>query len=646
MTTLEKVVAYWRTIHAVKHDVNRGIWKGNDPRDKNSDSGAFGLWDGKLLDGEGGGYNDLAGDSGTLYSLASQLNIVTPDNTKENGDQPTVDLASVPKDKPHSKPIPARRQPKAHNTPDTPKEAKTSKRAYKDMADYCAAKGVPIEHAKSFGWSEQPGKILMKHTDNGIERRTRVRLLKEGGGFYPPQNFEDYCKVNNIEWTKQYQGQNYRCFYGFDKALELARKYDQPLVLCNGQPSVMVAHYQYLSALAQTDGEGEDGLQENLLRRLVDAIKQYKLKIIIALDADTAGRAMAEVVHAQLQVHGIDAPCVDFGGYAGYDLADYCKQHGSKSLEYLIKLAELREGQDKPVSYGKDMRSKMLEMINGKRMAGQVILMPLKIIRRVGGFAAKLMPRKMTYIYGDTGSGKTIMLESIVEKAMDDGVIVLWWSPEWSDDEFLWRQLQRRGVATYNELVDYFTGAEQIAPGLKAKIKRALDEMDNRAGDIIIFQTDKFTEDILARMKNQANLLRRDNPDVKILPVFDYAQRMKVATKEENRTSYETATDLVKSFCEQFAVHSIVTVQVKKKDFSDTLIGKSDAQWIRGDFANLILTINPIMIDGEKQIVRLKGGNDRPHYKAVINVAKNSMGTGTRIDALVDGSRLKMIDAN
>jgi hypothetical protein len=563
----------------------------------------------------------------------------------KSADSPHVDLSRVPSPETPDAPIPDRKPDIAINTPVTVKQAKISKRGYTGIQDYLDSKGVPLWFAEAFGWKQiqwQGGAVIsMEHT----EGQTRIRHLSEGGGFQPVGSFKKYCEQNGVEWSEKYQKENRRCFYKFTESVNAAIQNKYPLVLCNGQPSVLSAHYHGVNAFAQTDGEKE-GLQNNLLIRLVSTLIKHKLKIIIALDGDEPGRKQATEVAAQLAVHGIDAPVVDFGGNNGYDLGDFCQQHESLAFQNLLKLAQLRAGSLQPVVDNDAMSNALNNMLEGNTsMRGSVIKFPLATIANVGGFAKYMLPGMMTYIYGKSGAGKTITLETMVDKLLRNNVAVFWWSPEWTPTFFKWRQIQRSGAATFEQLLEHSIGVKLLSDKQRSIVERASDKIDGYGKHLYIYQTDKFTEDIIARMIAQARLLRRNNPETKIVCIFDYAQRMKVLAEQKSRNAYEVATDMVKTFCEHHCLHSIMTVQIEKSLKDKPILGMYDAQWVRPDYANLILTLNIKLEIDNKTPITMKMVDNREHNILAVNIAKNSMGQKPIIDLPTDYERLRILDA-
>lgn len=243
----------------------RGKWRGNSPLRPGSDSNAFVV----IIEGpEHGAYTDHAreGESGSLYELATALGIEVSANGNSR------------------------------------KQAQQTKRAYNGLADYAKAHGVTSEVLEAARWKQvthQGRPALEFPTATG--RRWRF-LDGEKPSYISEQGYK-------------------KCWYGLDRAVEQARKYDYPLIICNGEISTVVATHYGLPACAVTSGEG--GIPDDLLRELK---KKWTGDIIIALDCDEKGRDAARRIAAQL----VDRPhcIVDLGLTDGGDLADFCMLHG------------------------------------------------------------------------------------------------------------------------------------------------------------------------------------------------------------------------------------------------------------------------------------------------------------------------------
>ena len=253
-----------------------GQYRLNSPLREGSDSHAFTL---VINDGEHGGYKDhVTGDQGSLYDLATKLNI------KKNGKLPP------------------------------------QKRDYTGLDDYALAHGVSPEVFKAAGWKQ-------------------VTYIKRKALFYPTKtgdryHFLDGAKPKNLPAKKGYR----RCWYGLQQAVSLAKETKSPLVICNGEPSVIAGQHYRVPATAMTGGE-KASLPDNLVKEL-QAV--YTGPVLIALDCDKKGRRSAPALASQLSKAGYKARAVDLAMGLGQDLADYCKLHKQQSRELLAKLSTIK----------------------------------------------------------------------------------------------------------------------------------------------------------------------------------------------------------------------------------------------------------------------------------------------------------------
>lgn len=278
-TTGEKVLAYLAN-YQLKGKGN-GEWRCNSPLRPGANSHSFTL---RIdADGEHGAYSDKAGgDSGSLYDLAERLHIPIESTYTAR--------TAIP----------------------------DSNRLYKTLEDYAAFKGVPVEAFQKAGWSEPIT----------YDKRPAFKFPTGGGDRY---RFADGGKPKFKSQT------GYKaCWYGLKIAAQIARQNNMPLILCNGEPSVIVAMHYKVPACAITGGE-----QPTIPAPLLDELKSlWQGSIIIALDCDAAGRKSAAGKASILKAAGFVVKVIDLGLGDKGDLADICKLHGENTLSHLLKLAE------------------------------------------------------------------------------------------------------------------------------------------------------------------------------------------------------------------------------------------------------------------------------------------------------------------
>src|SRR5262249_50306855 len=120
----------------------------------------------------------------------------------------------------------------------------------------------------------------------------------------------------------------------------------KPLVLCNGEISVIAGRKHGLATLAMTGGEKSE-LPAELLEQLRGFLADIpSIKIIIALDCDKAGRAAARGLETQLYAVGYVVRAVDLELGAGGDLADFCRLYEPDALTMLVQRPNLPSALD------------------------------------------------------------------------------------------------------------------------------------------------------------------------------------------------------------------------------------------------------------------------------------------------------------
>jgi replicative DNA helicase len=194
-------------------------------------------------------------------------------------------------------------------------------RTYRDLADYAEKHGVPAAAYEAAGWkmvtyTNRPA--LQFETQTG----RRWRFLDTTGPRF---------------LNKGKDGNSYKtCWYGLKNAPALLKSSGIPLVLCNGEPSVVAAQYHGVPAVCITTS-GEKGIPAELLPTIADTVSEGA-RVIVALDCDSKGRDTAAKLVHQLDGLGYAVHAVDLGLDEGDDLADFCKLHTTESAAKLAAL--------------------------------------------------------------------------------------------------------------------------------------------------------------------------------------------------------------------------------------------------------------------------------------------------------------------
>jgi hypothetical protein len=516
-------------------------------------------------------------------------------------------------------------------TATTPKANLVLAPTYTALEDYAIAHGCPVSAYEDAKWSEQDsprGKCLLHvPCEDGV---TRVRYLDGESPKWMP------IKPPGME------GKITPCWYGFTRAIAMAKaSTHKTVVICNGQPSVIAAQYHSIPAIAQTDGEGKL-ITKPLLKRLKTAISENRLSVILAYDGDDTGREATKKVLEQLQANSIPVKVVHFGGDKGFDLADYCKRWKSQTMTQLQRLAaysvRVKSDEHKTEGLAYSMEG-ILANDDDEQTPGASIAIPFKSFHHLGGYAYMTAPGKLAMIMAPSGHGKTSFMETWADLWLKTGIDVLWYSPEWDAMETHWRRIQRNGGATYDqirELVMYrneeFQGIPKekrigklLTPELHKKTRQVNQSIvDTWPGKIFCYRAQRLTETVLGHMSKRLQLQRREGRRVGVA-VFDYMQLMRTQQEIAGKNTYEVIGDMLKDWCVENHVFGLVGMQVKKSSGkTDSLLGMYDAQWVRPDIFNLIVTLN--ITEQEVFSGGIGTGRMEKQELATANVCKNSTG--------------------
>lgn len=260
-------------------------WRCNSPLRPGADSHSFSI---KIdPDGEHGAWKDHVSEaSGSLYELAKILGVPVNERT----------------------------------------EVASTKRAYAGLDDYARAHGIDTDTLVAAGWSE-------------VTREGRPALAF---------NTQTGKRWRFIDGEKpHYKSEpGYRpCWYGIGKALKEARRMEAPIILCNGEISVVTAHAYGVPALCVTAGE-KGTIPDHLLSHLVREWREGD--ILITLDCDAKGRKSAHDLAKQLNDAGFNARPVDLKLTDGGDLADFCMLAGRDAMTKIMSLPTLKADAQPP----------------------------------------------------------------------------------------------------------------------------------------------------------------------------------------------------------------------------------------------------------------------------------------------------------
>lgn len=341
-----------------------GQYRANSPFRAGSNSHGFTLI--IHADGEHGAwYDHVSGEQGSLYDLAKRLGL---DITR------------------------------------TEYQVKPSKRAYAGIEDYAAAHGVSVEFLRRAGWSETTfaGKLALKFkTKTGL----RWRLL---------QGKEEDLKSP----YRNEPGRFKPCWYGLTEFIAKFVSDDIPLVICNGEISVVAAQENVIPAVCVAGGEKE--IPDPLIDELKAFFSQKLPDVLIAADCDSTGRRVARTNQEKLIAAGFPSvKVIDLGFSKGGDLADLCVLYGLGALDVLLYLPEL------PAEVTPSTGSRSWQIFSREEIKK---LPPPEWL-----LEGQILKRGITVLYGASGEYKTYLaLDQACHLAEKHRVVYMAAEGQWS----------------------------------------------------------------------------------------------------------------------------------------------------------------------------------------------------------------------
>ncbi len=287
-------------------------------------------------------------------------------------------------------------------------------------------------------------------------------------------------------------------------------------------------------------------------------------------------------------------------------------------------------------------------------------IFPFRSLHRFGGFFHVAERRKMVYVVGIPGGGKTSMAEIWMGNLVRDEKDVLSFGPEWSPTEVQLREMQRRGGLTYREMrLDRLWRSEeakgipeerrsgrQLSQAQREKGLLLLDQLDTWPGMVHHIEDADYTLDsLLLSAQNRVDLARATGRDV-VAIFWDYLHILKVYSHSNDAGWGERLCGMFKRLSEATNTTAYVLLQPKKPHIDAVRLagingkGKSLIEqpqvWLNSDSAsgvsdwqcNAYLTITPEFDQEGKQT-----------GIAVLNAVKNSDGTIGPIVVNTDFSR-------
>lgn len=477
------------------------------------------------------------------------------------------------------------------------KGATKTKVAYQGLADYAKAHGLEAADLEAAKWQE------CVHFDRPALR-------------YPTASGNRIRYIDGDEEKTKYTNEHngYKaCWYGLKPALKLLNEgMALNLVLCNGEISTLSGHKQGMAAMCVTGGE-KGNLPENLLAELKAVYPGGDL--ILALDCDYAGINSTFGLIDQLEAAGISTRYADLGFDKGGDLADFCRLFGKKSEEELQVRAtpgKMVIKEASPIISFEDASEKVGQQLRGEIPVKQPIPLPFKNLRQFGGMGRLWFPGRAGIIGADTGTGKTIFLETWIDYLRILGIHCAVWSPEWIAEEQVYRSIHRAGGPSMAAMMEHEAYEQAIKEGLpenkifceplhpdvvdKAETLRL--KVTNRPGKLTIVKGRRNSAENVIDGFEKAIKEGENNGEPISVCFIDYMQRMRPDTKDFRNDSM-AINESFSMFCDlltRFQVTGGATSQVVKNDGKNALgggnsLGMHSMQYLRTDEANFVLCL-------------------------------------------------------
>ena len=583
-TTAERVIAACG-VYNIKEE-RAGHYIMNSPFRAGSDSMSFKL---EITDGEHGMFFDHKGDfGGSLYDLAKQLGIETPR-----------------------------------------REIQSSKRPYTSLKDYAELKGVPVEAFAAAGWK-----------DTTYQNRPAIE--------FPTRNGKRWRFLDGKEPRfKSVYGYT-ACWYGLDRAVQMAQQAGKPLIICNGEPSTIVAQHFGLPAVALTNGEGKD-----IHPALIDQLKdKWHGEIVVALDCDDTGHNGARKYLNAVTERSIRA--IDLGLDEHGDLADACKLYGKDVADYVYKQcanlfagesAKVQEVAAAPFITDQQALDQYIGEITGEIAIGaQPIENPFAFMHKYGGFAKNMVPGKIGFLVSISGGTKTTGMETGITLLQQAGVHSIFYTPEWVDEtggaEVAARSVQRAGGMSHMARTEHLMALQNPEAGrllpaetVAGSVSRA-QYLKNVPGRVYYITKPNLSVEELSDVIEATIYLGDKNGQRPRVLWIDYAQLLWLQKDGRQRNWMEEAIAQVKACCRKHNLVGFISSQVRKDDAElakgETALDASMMQWLSDQQANLVFAFAPKYEDGQQ--VYVPHSRDKNIKLGVMRgrILKNSMANTDR----------------
>lgn len=290
-------------------------------------------------------------------------------------------------------------------------------------------------------------------------------------------------------------------------------------------------------------------------------------------------------------------------------------------------------GKPKLVYSWDEATDKLLAQLDGDVPVHEPLPMPFKAIANLGGFAKRMGPGKLIAIVGDSGMGKTSLIETIVDFWRKAGFHGVMWGPEWQYSEYVQRAIQRQGGPTYEQMEDH--------KSYLSEMKRNVPEIHRTGTLLSTFQREQI-QNIAAQMKTKwigkLSFIEKMSLPIEAVianmsltvdayiaggkriafAVLDYAQLVG-ATGESEIAKLNHILDVFKGFCVDKQLVGIAGSQMTKVD------GRAAANGVKGSMHSMVSARTDVF---NLAWVVTRAVDDKGNLSQVANnrIVKNSTG--------------------
>ncbi len=275
----------------------------------------------------------------------------------------------------------------------------------------------------------------------------------------------------------------------------------------------------------------------------------------------------------------------------------------------------------------------VIEWLNGNVPPTEPILSPYAVMHDLKGMARLWERRKLVYVIGAAGMGKTAFLETGADNLRKRGLSVIYWGPEWSPEEVQMKAIARHGGPSFDKQRDAHLWAREELRKVPADKRHGtpLSTIDSEvakrvAADIRAWPgkawyIDKSNLSIELTMRKVIEIAAQSRGLGQDMAAFfcDYLQKAKLPRSHGRWDELENKANVISYACIEADLVGIVASQVGKADSrmarKNTLLDASSAQGLSDQLCNLYITLNPIFDHNNNRL-----------EKGIILVEKNSSG--------------------